>query len=264
MAAAHEAWRTRKIEACQLNGVKTFNCECLEGCILDQYLLKDSRTCISNYFGRNKKNTMQIPNPIRYCRKHYQRAGYRKADLEWPRQKVQLIKMQLERNEAAQPGLTYNILLKKSEQQRLSDHNNGRGRPRTPDAKAFEAPIDILQHIYNQYVGFHRTFDECLALIDWSGSQLSKQHLPDLPLFEMVPEYPDDDREGEELKGAGSDETANQEMKNSSPSPTPTLHSSANKVTTPRRITKHGAIQKIPTKSKSPAKLKKAEYTSAF
>jgi len=100
LVAANKGWKTWKIEDSQNRGLKTFWCEKAPECILDQYLRSDSRPCVSNYFGRNKKNTARIPNMITWCRKHYQRSGYRgpknpSNNLEWPREKAGLILEQL-------------------------------------------------------------------------------------------------------------------------------------------------------------------------
>lgn len=49
-------------------GVATFVCEFPEenGCQTGQYLMKDSRLCVSDYFGRNKARTTNIANQIRW------------------------------------------------------------------------------------------------------------------------------------------------------------------------------------------------------
>jgi hypothetical protein len=201
--AANEGWKTWKMADAHNHGLETFWCEKAPECILDQYLRKDSRPCVSNYFGRNKRNTARIPNMITWCRKHYQRSGYRgrknpSNNLEWPREKVGLILEQLRRNEVGyfddtEEHLTYTVSLKKSEQDRLNHHNNHQGKSPEPDplAKSFEAPVSVLLHIFDSYVGKHRTYEECRALTLWAEAHLNKETCPDLPLWEMLPEYPD-------------------------------------------------------------------------
>lgn len=222
--AANKGWKTWHMEDARLQGLDSFWCEKAPECLLDQYLKQDSRPCVSNYFGRNKRNTARIPNMVTWCRKHYQRSGYRGRknptnNLEWPREKAGLILEQLRRNEEGYLGdtgesLTYTVTLKRSEQDRVNHHNNHGGTSPQPDplAKSFQAPIDILLHIFNVYVGEHKTYNECRALTHWAEAHLDKKTCPDLPLWEMVPEYPDfEDVSGDEAEDEDNDEDMDDE-----------------------------------------------------
>jgi hypothetical protein len=260
LVAANKGWKTWKIEDAQTRGLKTFWCEKAPECILDQYLRNDSRPCVSNYFGRNKKNTARIPNMITWCRKHYQRSGYRgpknpSNNLEWPREKAGLILEQLDRNENGyfndtEEHLTYTVSLKKSEQSRVNFHNNHQGQSPAPNpkAKSFEAPIPVLLHIFNNYVGKHKTYDECRALTLWAESQLSKDTCADLPLWEMVPEYPDFG----ELSGDEEDEEEEEDMDDYDDDDEPaTPRKRSPKKASPRKVTpKEKSTPKNPTPKK--------------
>lgn len=203
MNAAIKGWKEHHIQVAKSQDIEVFYCEKAPECNLDQYLRRDSRPCVSNYFGRNKRNTARIASMITWCRKHYQRSGYHgrknpSNNLEWPREKAALILEQLRRNEidyqrdTGGDSLTYTVALKASEYKRMCNYNNGKPvAPPKPAAKSFEAPMDILLYIEANWVGEHKTYDECLALTQWAEAKLDKKTCADLPLWEMVPDFPD-------------------------------------------------------------------------
>ncbi|QDS72941.1 hypothetical protein FKW77_008292 [Venturia effusa] len=217
--AANHGWKEHHIQVAKSQGREVFYCEKAPECIEDQYLKKDSRPCVSNYFGRNKRNTARISSMVIWCRKHYQRSGYHgrknpSNNLEWPHEKVGLILEQLRRNEedyqrsTSGESLTYTVALKASEYKRMCKHNNGDPvAPAKQNGKSFEAPMNILLHIHTKWAGEHRTYDECVALTQWAAAQLDKKTCPDLPLWEMVPEYPDAlEEDGDEDEEEDEDE----------------------------------------------------------
>jgi hypothetical protein len=263
--AADKGWKTWKMEDAHNRDFETFWCEKAPECILDQYLKADSRPCVSNYFGRNKRNTARIPNMITWCRKHYQRSGYRgrknpSNNLEWPREKAGLILEQLRRNETSyfqdtSEHLEYTVSLKKSEQDRVNYHNNHQGQSPDPDpkAKSFEAPVSVLLHIFNTYVGEHKSYQDCCALTDWAESQLSKETCPDLPLWEMVPEYPDfeyvsgdeeEDEDGDDDDKEDEDDAGSVTSKKRSPKKATPGKATPKKKFTPRKSTPRNSTPK--------------------
>ncbi|TID16356.1 gb [Venturia nashicola] len=245
--AAIKGWKQHHIEVAKSQGLEVFYCEKAPECTLDQYLRKDSRPCVSNYFGRNKRNTARISSMITWCRKHYQRSGYhgRKNpanNLEWPREKAGLILEQLRRNEddyqrsTGGESLTYTVCLKASEYKRMCDYNNG--KPVIPpklNAKSFEAPMDILLHIHANWVGENKTYNECVALTQWAEGKLDKNICADLPLWEMVPDFPDGDKESgdeEEEEDEDMDDIDDDEDKDNAGPVTPRKRASPQKATT--------------------------------
>jgi hypothetical protein len=215
---------------------EVFECEyqIIGGCRTLQFDLNDSRTCVSDYFGRNKAATAKIKRPIRWCRKHYQRASFQKDT--WQMNKLVLILEQLDRIEEDDAGTTYTIGIKRSELQRLSDYNNAGKKHAVSlhDLCPGEAPFSILQHIFDNYKGTNRTIEECKSLIKWVRGEREAGRIGNIPQFEMVPEWPieendermldaaadeddDDDDDGEEEYGDDEDDGAD-----SPPSPTPT------------------------------------------
>lgn len=268
--AAIKGWRQHHIEIAKSKGLGVFHCEKAPECTLDQYLKKDSRPCVSNYFGRNKRNTARIGSMITWCRKHYQRSGYHgrknpSNNLEWPREKAGLILEQLRRNEndyqrdTGGDSLPYTVSLKASEYKRMCDYNNGKPvLPPKPNAKSFEAPMDILLYIHANWVGEHKTYAECLALTQWAESKLDKKTCADLPLWEMVPEYPDGEVEsGDEDEEEDDDEDMDDvdEDEDDAGPVTPKKKASPRKATpkksTPRKSSpkKNASPKKTPTRS---------------
>lgn len=77
------------------------------------------RKVVSHVFGRNKKSTKQFPEHVwvHYCRKHYQRARYR-AD-QWPFTQCDLILESLRRMEEWGGVESFNLTLRRREQQRI-------------------------------------------------------------------------------------------------------------------------------------------------
>jgi hypothetical protein len=198
------------------NPHEVFDCEyqIAGGCRTGQFDLNDSRTCVSDYFGRNKAATAKIKRPIRWCRKHYQRASFQKDT--WQLNKMVLILEQLDRIEEDDAGTTYTIGIKRSELQRLSDYNNsGKKNPvDLQDLQPGEAPYPILQHIFDNYKGNNRTIDECKSLVNWVRGEREAGRVQHIPQFEMVPEWPTEDEDEEML-----DANHSEDEKDSSPSP---------------------------------------------
>jgi hypothetical protein len=261
--AADKGWKYWRMNLAEAEGKETFWCEKAPECILDQVEKKDSRPCVSNYFGRNKRQTTRIPSMVTWCRKHYQRSGYHGAknpnnNLEWPREKAGLIREQLRRNEESyfhdtQQHLEYTVTLKKSEQDRLNYHNNHQGQSpaRNNNAKSYEAPMSVLLHIFNTWTGQHRTYNDCLALTTWAEGQLDRDTCPDLPLWEMIPEYPNPvvDQEDEDDQGDDDDEVDEDDAGPVTPkkqTPKKTTPKSSGKKSSAKkgRISDHGSIQK--------------------
>ncbi|KAE9969642.1 hypothetical protein Vi05172_g242 [Venturia inaequalis] len=263
IVAAIKGWKQHHIEVAKSEGLDIFYCEKAPECTLDQYLRKDSRPCVSNYFGRNKRNTARISSMITWCRKHYQRSGYHgrknpSNNLEWPREKAGLILEQLRRNEddyqrtTDGESLPYTVSLKSSEYKRMCDFNNGKPVvPPKPNAKSFEAPMDILLYIHANWVGEHKTYHECLALTHWAESKLDKKTCADLPLWEMVPEYPDGDEEsGEEDEDEDMDDVDEEEDEDEAGPVTPRKRATPKK-STPKKSSpkKNASPKKTPVRS---------------
>lgn len=264
-----DQWETKKAkgkasilgQGMQANGNphEVFDCEyqIAGGCRTEQFDLNDSRTCVSDYFGRNKAATARIKRPIRWCRKHYQRASFQRDT--WQLNKVALILEQLDRIEEDDAGTTYTIGIKRSELQRLSDYNNaGKKNPvALKDLGHGEAPVSILQHIFDNYKGSNRTLQDCKSLINWVRAERDSGRIKNIPQFEMVPEWPVED-EDEQMTDA--DDADDDQDNSPTPSPkalrTPRTPSdrtpkrtSSTKTATPTkgrvsRISKSGAIQK--------------------
>jgi hypothetical protein len=243
-----------KREMLRAEGKKVFECE-QDDCFTMQFLIGDSRLCISDAFGRNKTNTRAIQRPMRWCRKHYQRASHK---LTWPLVKTSLILDQLERIEEDDPGTTYDIALSKSEVQRLSKYNNdtARGRmvltPGSTTKNKEKATIPVLQHIYTNFCGTDKTKSECEDLIHWCRFEMTAGRMTHVPGFEMVPNLVTEVAEDDDLKNDGDDEDSDTTISLPSPSPVMRMRpvtalkgSSPFDAGTPSsRISRSGAIKK--------------------
>jgi hypothetical protein len=215
-AAAKTGYLARKKIDCIKEGKKFFVCGHGDGpgsgCLTNQYSSDRVRSAISNYFGRNKKQTKQIPNMMKWCRKHYQQDGY-KDDI-WQKAKRRHILKQLEQNEAdvqkdGHKGLTYEIRLRAKDDKRLREFHSQKGNKGEPEASdKHPADLDVLQHIYDNYCDPSKTKEECKQLVDWAMEKFKekadkwcegkdqkyinkhfKNDGPKFIEFEMLPEY---------------------------------------------------------------------------
>ncbi|KAH7135396.1 hypothetical protein B0J11DRAFT_395601, partial [Dendryphion nanum] len=169
-------------------------------CQTGQYTLNLSRKVISNHFGRNKACTRAISEWPLFCRKHYQRATY-KPDL-WQRRKIDLIARQFEVIEAARPGTTYTISLKKSEEARLNAYARLTDKGLThesacahdtvaeqKESKSFQAPIQVLREI-DDFLGPNQTKERAGELVGMILDMLNQNECKQVPSIEWLPQIP--------------------------------------------------------------------------
>jgi hypothetical protein len=215
-AAARAGYLSRKRTECERLGKKFFLCSHSDGpgagCLHNQYSDTRGRSCISNYFGRNKKQTKQIPNFMKWCRKHYQKDGYK--DEIWQKTKKRWILEQLDKNEEemqkdGHADLTYKIQLRAKDDLRrreFKDQKGLKGEPAYNDKHP--ADLDTLQHIYDNFCDSGKSKDECKELVEWAYKDFEKKASawkqgkdekvisrdfkvtgPKFVEFEMLPEY---------------------------------------------------------------------------
>lgn len=166
-------------------------------CRTGQYTLALSRKVISDHFGRNKACTRDLLNWPLFCRKHYQRATYNKE--LWQMRKVKLILRQFDIIEAEYPGTTYDITLKKAEEDRLNEFSRKiASGMNVRDAaavvapvpgKTFEAPIDVLREL-DQYIGKGKTMQEVQDAMDVVLQMLELKETEQVPSIEFLPQLP--------------------------------------------------------------------------
>ncbi|KAJ4381733.1 hypothetical protein N0V86_003098 [Didymella sp. IMI 355093] len=166
-------------------------------CRTGQYTLALSRKVISDHFGRNKACTRDLNDWPLFCRKHYQRATYNKE--LWQVRKVKLILRQFDIIEAEFPGTTYDITLKKSEEDRINEFSRKIAQGMSAEdaaaavapvpGKAFEAPIDVLREL-DQYIGKGRTLSEVKDTMDVISQMLQEKETEAVPSIEFLPQLP--------------------------------------------------------------------------
>ena len=95
-------------------------CTFLEDCSTES----PERKVTSHFFGRNKKCTRQIPDTVWlwFCRKHYQRSRYRNR-VRFSKLQLDAVRRQVERLEVWGGVTRWEIILKKSEKERLDKQN---------------------------------------------------------------------------------------------------------------------------------------------
>lgn len=166
-------------------------------CRTGQYTLALSRKVISDHFGRNKACTRDLTDWPLFCRKHYQRATYNKE--LWQVRKVKLILRQFDVIEAEFPGTTYDITLKKSEEDRINEFSRKIAQGMSAEdaaaavapvsGKAFEAPIDVLREL-DQYIGKGKTLSEVKDAMDVISQMLQEKETEAVPAIEFLPQLP--------------------------------------------------------------------------
>ncbi|KAF3006560.1 hypothetical protein E8E13_006314 [Curvularia kusanoi] len=166
-------------------------------CRTGQYTMALSRKVISDHFGRNKSCTRSVSEWPLFCRKHYQRATYNKD--AWQIRKVRLILRQFDIIEGEYPGTTYDITLKRAEEDRLNEFSRKvAGGASLRDAakavapmpgKAFEAPIDILREL-DQYLGKGKTLQQAKDTMDVIHQMLQGKETEQVPSIEFLPQLP--------------------------------------------------------------------------
>ncbi|KAF3037798.1 hypothetical protein E8E12_005351 [Didymella heteroderae] len=166
-------------------------------CRTGQYTLALSRKVISDHFGRNKACTRDLTDWPLFCRKHYQRATYNKG--LWQFRKVKLILRQFDVIEAEFPGTTYDITLKKSEEDRINEFSRKIAQGMSSEdaatavapvaGKAFEAPIDVLREL-DQYIGKGKTLSEVKDTMDVISQMLQGNETEAVPAIEFLPQLP--------------------------------------------------------------------------
>jgi hypothetical protein len=166
-------------------------------CRTGQYTLALSRKVISDHFGRNKACTRDLTDWPLFCRKHYQRATYNKE--LWQVRKVKLILRQFDVIEAEFPGTTYDITLKKSEEDRINEFSRKIAQGVSAEdaaaavapaaGKAFEAPIDVLREL-DQYIGKGKTMSEAKDAMDVISQMFQEKETEAVPAIEFLPQLP--------------------------------------------------------------------------
>ncbi|GME52321.1 hypothetical protein GTA08_BOTSDO08620 [Neofusicoccum parvum] len=183
-----------------------FECWVMKGkrCTTGQSTLALSRKMVSDYFGRNKKETAHIDDHrwLRACRKHYQRKSYQDS---WRHYKGTVVLRQLALITAQEPGLRYSVTLKASEERRLQTHYGNlmaAGRtwdPADPEVAAVDpacpdhAPLAVLRDI-KAFVdarkvgpGGEMAARDCEELVSVAVEMVKQGRCTRLPLFEMLP-----------------------------------------------------------------------------
>lgn len=143
----------------------------------------DHRKVTSHVFGRNKRETHQIPEEcwIKYCRKHYQRQKYR-CPADWFETQLLLVDGQLDRLEAWGGVIDWTIQLRKKERESVDRENHHQAiHGSLPDG-----PL-ARERFLLPYLGQNKTFAEVRAVVDVINKECDDTQNLTLPSFEFLP-----------------------------------------------------------------------------
>ncbi len=186
----------------------------MDNCQTGQFELGQTRKVVSDYFGRNKRETKQIPRWITYCRKHYQRCSYNNDSYKFL--KLELIRTQFEIIDAWRPGKRYKITLSKKNLERLSAYYKECAtaprsmrqrilapRPKTPDEKTTtnekgkakdkdkepedpETPMNVLLDL-QRFLGDDKSKQDAEAFVNFLEQLMNEEVVSHLPHVEFLP-----------------------------------------------------------------------------
>ncbi|KAL8774580.1 MAG: hypothetical protein Q9209_000953 [Squamulea sp. 1 TL-2023] len=143
----------------------------------------DHRKVTSHIFGRNKRQTHQIPQGcwLRYCRKHYQRQKYRRPS-DWFETQLLLVDAQLDRLEEWGGVIDWTIQLRKKEREAVDEELK------------YEAVHGCLpsgplsrERFLLRYLGKNKTFAEVREVVNIINEECDRTKNNELPSFEFLP-----------------------------------------------------------------------------
>lgn len=91
--------------------------------------------------------------------------------------------------EDMEAGVLYTVMLKKGEQTRLNNYVHQKEQPAKTKSKTYQAPMNVLQRIYRDFVGTHTARADVEELVDYIDDLLDDENVDDVPHIEMLPEF---------------------------------------------------------------------------
>ncbi|KAK3707820.1 hypothetical protein LTR37_011822 [Vermiconidia calcicola] len=171
------------------------------------------RKVISNFFGRNKKETNLIDNNVwhNYCRKDYQRATYR-ASIQSDEAKcnyyIDNIEMQLVRLQLWRPDAKFQVQLSKGAKTRLGQYYKELSKNGGNKAKAAKSvqktaeigtkgkkkplsledgfPIEHMKHFDDNFCGEDYDYDGLTSIVDWIKTLVENGKITSMPPMEFL------------------------------------------------------------------------------
>lgn len=171
------------------------------------------RKVISNFFGRNKKETNLIDGDVwhNYCRKCYQRGTYRVnviSNLEKVKYYISNIDMQLDRLELWRPQATFTVQLSKGAGDRLRKYYKERTKAGATIASAQAAvtktpqtnakgkvkplsledafPADQLEFFEDNYVADNQSYLDLKLALNWVRNLAENGQIDSMPPMEFL------------------------------------------------------------------------------
>jgi hypothetical protein len=178
-------------------GIKRqFFCECRgadEPCQTPQAELEFCRKCVSDLFGRNKRCTRAIEQPITWSRSCYQKSDYHQ-EVWRAAGRSSLVLQQLNRIDDQEPGVLYTIVPIKGDCLRLKSIFDGNGDipPVAADHKRGRperTPKWAMEYIFAEFLGANLRKSDCERFIEWFRQWNNKGFLLTIPQVEMLPQF---------------------------------------------------------------------------
>lgn len=176
-----------------------FRCAYPQGCNQTQRDIGASRKVIADKFGRNKNACKIILFP-RWCRRHYQQTSYKPSrkgegpslvkamERAWAKRKIVLISDALDVIDGQQPGVRFNLILRRCEMARVNASNNGQPQP-APVKGIYQPPLDVLKYYVRNFMGAHADRSKVDDVLEWAKALLDRGEIQDCPCFEIIPEW---------------------------------------------------------------------------
>lgn len=167
-------------------------------CMTGQYTMNLARKVISDYFGRNKAETLLINFWPCFCRKHYQRATYNLKPFQ--RRKIALILSQVAEIEKRHPGTHYKVSLRSCEMDRYSTYASDLTRGVSVEeataqaapvegAKTYQAPIEALCKLQTEgHCGKDKTKDEVIRTVNRISEMFENGETNQIVSIEFLPQ----------------------------------------------------------------------------
>ncbi|KAJ9640981.1 hypothetical protein H2199_005649 [Coniosporium tulheliwenetii] len=135
-------------------------------CNTEQEFTEWFRSVVSDFFGRNKLQTMCIPNVI-WCRMHYQRASSRRPKnqrIAWQHQKIAIIREVSDRIDALHPGGP------EADRQRSCD---------------LQGSFEVLAKL-DPYMGKNKSRAECEVILAFIAQMVDNEETEQVPVVEFL------------------------------------------------------------------------------
>ena len=166
-------------------------CAYKDGC----NLLSPGRRVVSHYFGRNKKETLAMPEYVwvNYCRQHYQRCRYRNSAEEFAETQMYLVRKTVENLKKWGAVTGFDLDLRKRAVDNISTENEYIRNVKEARSKGLPEPQPLTtarcrERVLLPYVGKNKSFADIYEFIEMV-TQICLAEKCEAFEFEIIPVY---------------------------------------------------------------------------